>query len=270
MFYQFTQACTINSEATGSIYTNVISREVHKLVKNLVNHPKDWQKIIDGYICSISLALTYGKEIPDYNDTGVKRIVAHYRDFENATRPDYYLVNLFPILRHLPAWYAPFKTSGQKYLKAERAYLLEALEQVRYGADAQIGRDDQNQKISESDPARKWCLAQDYWDDKERWDVQGLTLEEATYTLGSFATAAMASSPVVLKTFFLVMLRYPEWQRKLQEEVDHVYDSACRKENLRQHLWTQKKSFPVARAIVKELLRWRPTLPIGKLDWIDQ
>jgi cytochrome P450 len=101
-----------------------------------------------------------------------------------------------------------------------------------------------------------WSLSRDFWETMK--EKRELSDEEAAYTLGAFVEASMASTPSTLKIFFLAMLHHLQWQIKLQKEVDEVWDSsngfAC---------WAEREKFPTARAILKEIIRWRPALPGG-------
>lgn len=249
-FHQSQLQCTLSAPETGFVYEQVINEEVAKLVGNLEASPEDWSRIVEAYICAIVVRLAYGRKVYHYKYPYVQQIIDQYDNFENAARPDYYLVNVFPVLRHLPSWLAPFKNSGQDYLNSEHKYLLSALTEVRSNMDAAEA------STTKSDIG--WSIAKGYWQNKAKWDEDDLSLDEAAYTLGAFVGASMAGTPPTLKSFFLAMLHYPEWQKRLQEEIDAVVN-----ESGRLSCWTQKDKIPVTRAVVKEVLRWRPTLPSG-------
>jgi cytochrome P450 len=56
------------------------------------------------------------------------------------------------------------------------------------------------------------------------------------------------------------MANYPEVQAKAQEELDAVLKGE------RLPLMDDRPSLPYLNAIIKEVLRWRPPAPLGKLD----
>lgn len=56
-------------------------------------------------------------------------------------------------------------------------------------------------------------------------------------------------------TFFLTMVCYPEVQKKAQEELDRVVGQG------RLPGFEDEESLPYLSAIVKEIHRWRPTVP---------
>ena len=55
------------------------------------------------------------------------------------------------------------------------------------------------------------------------------------------------------------MTRYPDFQRKAQEEIDLVVG----KDRLPD--FTDKESLPYVEAIIKECLRWQNVTPLGEL-----
>lgn len=60
------------------------------------------------------------------------------------------------------------------------------------------------------------------------------------------------------------MATHPEIQRKAQQEIDDVVGSG-RQVNL-----DDRESLPYVEALVRELVRWRPVLPLGVAHCITQ
>jgi cytochrome P450 len=63
--------------------------------------------------------------------------------------------------------------------------------------------------------------------------------------------AGVASPHNLLLTFLFLMMEYPEWQKKLQEQVDQVVGKD------RQPCFEDIPDLPVVRAVVKESIRYR-------------
>lgn len=55
-------------------------------------------------------------------------------------------------------------------------------------------------------------------------------------------------------TYILAMTLYPQWQTRLQEEVDRVCGD-------RMPGPSDSPNMPVLRAVIKEVMRWRPVTP---------
>jgi len=56
----------------------------------------------------------------------------------------------------------------------------------------------------------------------------------------------------------LAMIAYPEKQKKCQEELDRVIGPA------RMPTFEDRNNLPYVSATVRELLRWRPVIPLGE------
>ncbi|KAH6670723.1 cytochrome P450 [Halenospora varia] len=83
--------------------------------------------------------------------------------------------------------------------------------------------------------------------------------EEAMYLATSVMAAGGDNTRMVMNTFMMAMISYPEAQRRLQSELD-----ACCGDGKRLRLPTlaDMPSLPYCAAMVKEVLRWRPTVPV--------
>ncbi|KAI0872055.1 cytochrome P450 2C3 [Hypoxylon argillaceum] len=79
---------------------------------------------------------------------------------------------------------------------------------------------------------------------------------EASYVVGQMAIAGALTIGSPIQSFLLAMLHYPEWQRKLQSEIDQVCGGDCPQ-------WEHREKLPLLRAVVKEVIRWRPPVPTG-------
>jgi len=66
----------------------------------------------------------------------------------------------------------------------------------------------------------------------------------------------------MIQTFFLAMVLHPEAQKKAQKELDSVLKEG--------HLPTlaDKPNLPYIECLIKELFRWRPVTPIGKIYYL--
>ncbi|KAI2642949.1 cytochrome P450 2C3 [Xylaria nigripes] len=84
----------------------------------------------------------------------------------------------------------------------------------------------------------------------------GLPETEASYVIGQMAIAGALTIGSPIQSFLLAMLHYPEWQSKLHDEIDRVCKGAC-------PLWEDREKLPLLRAVVKEVIRWRPPVPTG-------
>jgi hypothetical protein len=80
---------------------------------------------------------------------------------------------------------------------------------------------------------------------------------EASHVVGLMAIAGALTIGSPIQSFVLAMVHHPEWQRKLQEEIDAL-GGKCPE-------WEDREKLPLLRAVVKEVIRWRPPVPTGEL-----
>ena len=83
--------------------------------------------------------------------------------------------------------------------------------------------------------------------------------DEAMHVVGLMAIAGALTIGSPIQSYILAMCHYPEWQAKLQEEIDtQLEDGRC-------PMWEDREKLPLLRAVVKEVIRWRPPVPTGML-----
>ncbi|KAJ8130295.1 hypothetical protein O1611_g3339 [Lasiodiplodia mahajangana] len=83
--------------------------------------------------------------------------------------------------------------------------------------------------------------------------------EEAMYLAASVMAAGGDNTRMTINTFVMAMISRPEAQRRAQEEVDRVCTDG---KSLRLPQMADLSKMPYIEAMVKEALRWRPTVPI--------
>lgn len=91
-----------------------------------------------------------------------------------------------------------------------------------------------------------------------------LTMDEitdATHVVGIMAIAGALTIGSPIQSYILAMCHYPQWQLRLQQEIDSVLGGRCPE-------WQDREKLPLLRAVVKEVLRWRPPVPTGGLPSI--
>ncbi|KAK5659780.1 hypothetical protein OQA88_991 [Cercophora sp. LCS_1] len=84
---------------------------------------------------------------------------------------------------------------------------------------------------------------------------EGNGVDEAMRVVGLMAIAGALTIGSPIQSYLLAMCHYPEWQAKLQEEIDTL-DGEC-------PAWEDREKLPMLRAVVKEVIRWRPPVPTG-------
>jgi cytochrome P450 len=155
------------------------------------------------------------------------------------------LPNLISFLRHVPARLSPWKRKeARRHELEDRAFRAN----VEFAAES----------IREGWPLpsfiRTFLESKQSPDERERakWGEQ----DEAMHVVGLMAIAGALTIGSPIQSYLLAMCHYPEWQRKLQDEIDRVLQGRCPQ-------WEDRESLPLLRAVVKEVIRWRPPVPTG-------
>ncbi|KAJ3742404.1 cytochrome P450 [Lentinula detonsa] len=156
--------------------------------------------------------------------------------FTNAMYPGAYLVDILLILDYLPSIIAKWKRDAQKDFKQISDMFQ------RYFDDAM-----------QNDPQRSsLCvrLAEDQV-------AEGLTDTEKAWVAGSLSVAALETTSTTLMLFLYAIVLHPNVQEFAQLEIDRVVGRS------RNPTFSDIADLPYVRAIVKEVLRWQPAIPLA-------
>jgi cytochrome P450 len=163
-------------------------------------------------------------------------------NFNEASLPGKWLVDLLPFLKHLPTWLPGmhFKRVGQSW----NAQAMQTREAPYHFAVGQMKRKDAKMSLI-TEAFKKY-------DNSPPPEIEH-DLQFTTSTLfgGGFETTAFT-----LEVFFLEMALHPEAQRRAQREIDDVVGQS-RLPNL-----TDKERLPYLNALILEVQR---RLPIGNI-----
>lgn len=158
------------------------------------------------------------------------------------------LPNIISFLQHVPLALSPWKKKEaarhaleDRLFKANIDFVRRSLESGR-GEESFVGTFMKSQLPAEGK------------DEKERlkWGDQ----EEAMHVVGLMAIAGALTIGSPIQSYILAMCHYPEAQKALQEEIDRVCEGRCPQ-------WEDREKLPMLRAVVKEVIRWRPPVPTG-------
>jgi len=147
--------------------------------------------------------------------------------------------NVVSPLAHLPTWLSPWKKLENSRHKREERFFHKAMNSVK-----------QSRAKGEDVP----CYMKMFLDDREK---TGIREKEGAYVVGMMAVAGALTIGSPLQSYILAMCEYPEWQVKIREELEKVCGNKCPE-------WDDRQKLPTLRAVVKEVVRWRPPVPTGK------
>ncbi|EMD33937.1 hypothetical protein CERSUDRAFT_141279 [Gelatoporia subvermispora B] len=219
-------------------------REARALLLRLLDSPEEFIGHVRHMTGAVMLGIAYGINVQPKDDP-LKHIAEEANRVASvAANAGVYLVDVLPVLKHIPSWMpgAKFKREAEYFRKWADALLRAPYEVVQ-------------KRIQEgglSNCAASWLI-----------DAFLVGEKQVPFTehviKGTVATMYMAGSDTTvstLTTFFLAMVLYPEVQAKAQKELDQTLAESRLPDLHDQPL------LPYITAIVKECLRWKPVLPL--------
>jgi cytochrome P450 len=220
-------------------YEPVQIYESERLLYDLLREPARYEELFERYAGAVIMRLAYAKTIESDNDPHIRRALEVVHTVERVASPGSYLVDTFPFLMYLPTWCSPFKKEAERLHQRELTFFRDLMEEVR---------------VSMKRPACPPSFMRTFL---ERQEEFRLTDDEGAYVIGTLFEAGSGTTAAAMMSFCLAMCHYPDWQRTLQEEVDSVVGDD------RLPAFSDMPSLPVVRAVVKEVLRWRPVTAGG-------
>jgi cytochrome P450 len=155
--------------------------------------------------------------------------------------------NVVSWLRHLPTALSPWKRKEAARYKEEAKFFSQNVDFVKRDTEGRasfVGTFFRS-KLKEQMEGEKG--------EGKGWGEEG----EASYVVGLMAIAGALTIGSPIQSFLLAMVHYPEWQKKLQGELESVLGGRCPQ-------WEDRERLPMLRAVVKEVIRWRPPVPTGE------
>ncbi|KAJ7708873.1 cytochrome P450 [Mycena rosella] len=217
----------------------------HGMLRRILKSPDSCMlEQIDQMTGGLIMSIAYGIDVLPTNDPYIKLARESMEGLALGGVPGKYLVDAIPALKYIPAWLpgAGFKREALEWRKVTQQSVVlpfeEAKRKIATGkAPTSFVSNALSMEWPEHDP--------DYSEDSIR-DTAG-----TIFNAGSHTTVS------VLGTFMLAMLRHPEIQKKAQMEIDLVVG--------RDRLPTleDKPALQYITALVKELLRWKPVVPLS-------
>ncbi|KAH9965977.1 cytochrome P450 [Russula dissimulans] len=209
------------------------------LASGLLDEPAKWHQHCCRASASMILSVLYGyPTLTSEQDHSVEAI-NHVGDrLTSAAYPGAHLVEFFTWMRYIPSSLAKWKRDAENSFKRD----TNLFEGLFHAVEANAKGDDHQSLCS--------TLIREV-DKNKLSSIERLWLAGALFIGGSDTTAVMVS------WWMLAMLTYPETQARAQAELDAVVGRA------RLPTFADYPFLPYIRAMVQEILRWRPAAPLG-------
>ncbi|RPD72903.1 cytochrome P450 [Lentinus tigrinus ALCF2SS1-7] len=215
-------------------FDHVLYEETNVFLKNLLADPRNWVEHARRLAGGLVLQLAYGYRASDPGGKELVKVVDDAMDgFSEMTKPNAFLVDVFPILRYVPAWFpgAGWKHKAKLYREYLEEMLLAPFELVKQQMAAGVARPSFTQSHLDN---------QSHTPDKER--------------LIQWAAAGIYSG---IEAFFLGITIHTEEQKAAQAEIDAVIGRE------RLPTFADRERLPYCEALCLEIMRRYTFGPLG-------
>ena len=207
--------------------------ETKRWLNRLLDEPDDFSWSLEDMCSKVMTQLSW--DDPDMSEYCTKSAWGLLTQMSPAGP----ITNVLSPLWHLPFSINPWKIRERSRHDEQQAWWMERLLKTR--------------KLMETGEARP-SFMQKYLDGERTGNLTGDY--EAPSAIGMVALVGIFTVAGPLYYFLLAMLYHPEWQRKIQKEID---EQCCG----RMPELTDTPNLPILRACIKETMRWRPNVPTG-------
>ncbi|KAK7449178.1 hypothetical protein VKT23_013327 [Stygiomarasmius scandens] len=214
-------------------------RESVLLTSSLIAKPVDWDNHLRRSAASSVMSVVYATPPVEENDPSVKNVNDHVNRLTRANLPGAHFVQFIPWLRYVPASLAAWKRNALEW---------HAHDSRMFGSLLKTVRDDVAKGTAK--PSFAASLIEDQ-------GKNNLSEPENAWLAGTMYAAGAETTAGAMSWYMLAMLAYPEVQKRAQAELDAVIGRS------RVPTFTDFEHLPYIRALVKEVLRWRPVDPVG-------
>ncbi|KAI3336284.1 cytochrome P450 [Xylariaceae sp. AK1471] len=228
------QLMTVSAQASLHDYPR---KERDRFLYLLSTDPSQYREFIEQFTSRTVARLSWGSP----HSAQLLRVTTF--GLLETISPSGALPNVISWLMHIPTFLSPWKQKENARHAMESKLLKDSVQYVHDRID---------DGTAEPSFIRTFIENVSRSGDKSSWGGEA----EATYVVGQMAIAGALTIGSPIQSFILAMLHYPEWQKKLQDELELVCNGACPQ-------WEDREKLPMLRAVVKEVIRWRPPVPTG-------
>lgn len=230
------------------LYKPVQEAEASRLVYGLLHRPEDYVKLIETFTSSVVFCVAYGHRIDSLHAKVIEQRFEFMKYSASLNVPGKYMVETIPALKYLPDFLAPWKKEIKDHGKIEAAANMALVDVVR-GDLARAREEGSKEKLPDS-----LCRILLEMQETERIPLSD---RDFSFVPASLFGAGSDTTASTMCTAFLALVTHPETLEAAHAELDAVvgYD--------RSPTFEDEANLPYIRALVKEVLRWRPVAVLG-------
>ncbi|KLO09746.1 cytochrome P450 [Schizopora paradoxa] len=227
-------------------YEEVLNSQSQKLLRALLRSPKDYDAQIRAAVASFIMMMTYGHDVVSTTDPYVSLSEKGTVQLGVAMRPGAFLVDVIPWLKYIPKWVPGAGFQSVAEYGAKLSYDMRHLPFF-----------DAKERTLAGTAVRSFTSEQIEMALTQEGILSDGDEDIISSTSGIMYIAGADTLTSTLMTFVLAMTLFPETQKRAQDELDNVVDDG------RLPKLSDRPRLPYCEALLKEVIRWQPTLPMG-------
>ncbi|KAF8311115.1 cytochrome P450 [Cantharellus anzutake] len=240
--HRFTQMRKLANQYLGKSamqnFLPVIEKSVHEFLGPCWASPGSFEKIFKFTVSKIILESLYGITPKSPEDQFVKLLSGAAHIFGDSSQPGAFLVDTFPILKHVPSWFpfAGFKRQAKIWAKSVHDFV-----ELPFKTTERDVLEGASNTSFTANILRDIGLGVDH--------------EDLKFLSAALAGGSVDTTASTIGTFIRAMILNPEAQKRAQQEIESVIGCS------RLPTFSDRESLPYVEAILKETLRWQPIVP---------
>lgn len=221
-------------------FNNTQMMEAVLLANGILENPELWEKHMRRFSASMIMTAVYDTPaIHSLETESLERINDHVMRVAQSTLPGSHWVELLPWMKHVPSKFAKWKSTAEDWFRRDSEMFESLLDSVRTKLAKGIDRPSFTATLLKSQ------------------DRHGLDERQMAWLASTMYGAGAETTTSSMIWWMLAMVASPETQRQAQAELDTVVGRS------RIPSFADLPSLPYLRAMVKEVLRWNSSLPVG-------
>ncbi|KAG4440922.1 hypothetical protein IFR05_003612 [Cadophora sp. M221] len=220
--------------------------EALAVVDSVVGNSDDWSKAIDRFASSVVFSMAYGRRIASLDSEVLKKRQFLFRYASDTLKPGAYPVEMFPFLLRLPDFLACWREPVVKMGRVLRTFDIGLVNSVK-------------EDLKNTKGTAVISLTETMLDMKANGDADTNALSESHFAAlpASLFGAGSETTASTIHSAILAFVTNPQVQKAAQAELDAVVGKN------RSPTFADQVKLPYIDAIVKEVLRWRPSSAFG-------
>ena len=220
--------------------------ESSRLAYQVLHNPTNWEQAFERFTASIVFSISYGHRIDSLDSPVIRQRLEFMHFMASLNVPGAYMAESFPLLKYVPNFLAQWKRNIQDHARAESLANMALIDDV--AKSMKLGEEG-GYKVAHSLTQTLLSVRED--EGLPLLDKDFSFIPASLFGAGSDTTASTMCSAI------LAFITHPSILDIAHKELDDIIGTE------RTPTFEDEAKLPYIRALIKEVLRWRPVAVLG-------